>query len=336
MSTLADWEFANIQLLWALVILPLLLVWYIIRSKARVAPLQFSGTTYLGKTRGGRSHLLHVPFVLRLAALGILIVALARPQSKSSWQDVTTEGIDIVIAMDISSSMLARDFEPNRLDAAKEVAIQFIQSRPNDRIGLVVYAGEAFTQCPLTTDHDKLINLFEGVKFGSIQDGTAIGMGLATAVNRLKESDSKSKVVILLTDGQNTAGSIPPITAAEIAANYGIKAYTIGVGTKGQAPMPFQDMFGRITYQMMDVNIDEEMLQNIAKLTNGKYFRATDNEKLGAIYAEIDEMEKTIIEETQYEKKYEEYLPLTLAALSLLIAELLMRKFVLRSAVTDV
>jgi Ca-activated chloride channel homolog len=249
---------------------------------------------------------------------------------------VTTEGIDIVLAIDISSSMLARDFKPNRLEAAKEVAIEFIKERPNDRIGLVIYSGESFTQCPLTTDHDKLINLFEGIKNGMITDGTAIGMGLANAVNRLKESDSKSRVVILLTDGENTAGSIPPITAAEIAATFGVKVYTIGVGTKGQAPMPTQDMFGRIRYQMMDVNIDEETLGQIADLTNGKYFRATDNDKLKEVYSEIDRMEKTVIEEIQYEKKYEEFLPLALIALGLLFGEFLLRKIGLKSLIADV
>jgi len=259
-----------------------------------------------------------------------------RPQSSSSWQDVKTEGIDIVIAMDISGSMLARDFDPDRLEASKNVAAEFIRNRPNDRIGLVVYSGESFTQCPLTTDHDKLINLFDELKNGMIKDGTAIGMGLANAVNRLKDSDAKSKVVILLTDGENNVGSIPPITAAEIAATFGVKVYTIGVGTKGQAPMPVSDMFGRRRYQMMDVNIDEETLEEIADLTGGSYFRATDEKSLAQIYAQIDNMEKTIIEETQYEKKYEEFFPLALAALGLLLLEVLLRRTLFTNAIADV
>jgi len=296
----------------------------------------YSAVALIGTHRGYKTFFIHAAFALRLLALAAIIVGLARPQSSMSWQDVTTEGIDIIMAMDISSSMLARDFEPNRLEAAKEVAIRFIEGRPNDRIGLVVYSGESFTQCPLTTDHEKLINLFKEIKNGMIKDGTAIGMGLTNAVNRLKESTAKSKVIILLTDGENTAGSIPPLTAAEIAATFGVKVYTIGVGTKGQAPMPVQDMFGRIRYQMMDVNIDEESLQKIADLTKGRYFRATDNDKLQEIYAEIDQMEKTVIEEKQYEKKYEEFLPLALLAIGLLVAEYLIRRFLLNSAVTHV
>jgi Ca-activated chloride channel homolog len=331
-----DWEFANVDFLWGLLIILVLVFWYIWKYWGRQVSFGFSAMSLIGKTRGFSSYLVHAAFGLRLIALGLLILAIARPQSSASWQDVTTEGIDIVLAIDISSSMLARDFKPNRLEAAKEVAIEFIKERPNDRIGLVIYSGESFTQCPLTTDHDKLINLFEGIKNGMITDGTAIGMGLANAVNRLKESDSKSRVVILLTDGENTAGSIPPITAAEIAATFGVKVYTIGVGTKGQAPMPTQDMFGRIRYQMMDVNIDEETLGQIADLTNGKYFRATDNDKLKEVYSEIDRMEKTVIEEIQYEKKYEEFLPLALIALGLLFGEFLLRKIGLKSLIADV
>lgn len=330
-----DWQFAHIHFLWALLIIPLLILWYVWDYWKRQSPMGFSATHFFGDL-GFRPILVHVAFGVRLLALSALIVALARPQSSSSWQDITTEGIDIVIALDISSSMLARDFEPNRLDAAKEVAAEFITNRPNDRIGLVVYSGESFTQCPLTTDHDKLINLFEGVEHGMIEDGTAIGMGLANAVNRLKESDAKSRVVILLTDGENTAGAIPPLTAAEIAYTFGIKVYTIGVGTRGKAPFLVPDMFGRKTVQMFDVNIDEETLTAIADKTGGAYFRATNNDALKDIYAEIDQMEKTIIEETQYEKKYEEFLSIALVALGLLLAEYLLRKLILRSAITDV
>lgn len=332
---MADWEFAHIEFLYGLVLLPVLIGWYTYKYWKRQPTFQYATTAFIGGT-SIKSRLVHVPFILRLLAISAIIVGLARPQSSSSWQDVKTEGIDIVLAIDISSSMLARDFEPNRLIAAKEVAIEFIKSRPNDRIGLVVYSGESFTQCPLTTDHDKLINLFQGIKNGMITDGTAIGMGLANAVNRLKDSDAKSKVVVLLTDGENTAGSIPPVTAAEIAATFGVKVYTIGVGTKGQAPMPVPDMFGRVRMQMMDVNIDEESLQKIADLTGGAYFRATDNNKLVEVYSEIDQMEKTIIEETQYEKKYEQFLPLALIALGLLLIELFLRKFYFKSLIADV
>ena len=333
---MSDWEFAHIEFLWALAIVPLLVLWYVLKYWNRQAVIGFSSAQFFAGKTGWKSKMHHVLFALRLLAIGTIIVALARPQSSSSWQDVKTEGIDIVIAFDISSSMLARDFEPNRLEAAKEVAIEFIKNRPDDRIGLVVYSGESFTQCPLTTDHDKLINLFEQLENGMVTDGTAIGMGLANAVNRLKESAAKSKVVILLTDGESNMGSIPPITAAEIAITFGVKVYTIGVGTKGQAPMPVQDMFGRVRYQNMDVNIDEETLTQIAELTNGQYFRATDNASLESIYAEIDALEKTIIEETQYEKKYEEFFPLALIALGLLMMELILRKTLFKSTTSHV
>jgi Ca-activated chloride channel family protein len=333
---MADWEFAHIEFLYALAIIPFLVFWYVWKYWNRQTVMTYSTAGFIGQYSSIKSWFTHAPFVLRILALSAIIIGLARPQSSSSWQDIKTEGIDIVLAVDISSSMLARDFEPNRLEAAKEVAIEFIKSRPNDRIGLVIYSGESFTQCPLTTDHDKLINLFQDIKNGMITDGTAIGMGLANAVNRLKESDAKSKVVVLLTDGENTAGSIPPITAAEIAATFGVKVYTIGVGTIGQAPMPVPDMFGRIRIQMMEVNIDEESLQEIADLTGGTYFRATDNDKLANIYTEIDTMEKTIIEETQYEKKYEQFLPLALIAMGLLLFELMIRKFYLKSLIADV
>ncbi|GAB5538414.1 MAG: VWA domain-containing protein [Salibacteraceae bacterium] len=330
-----NWEFANPEFLYALIILPAIIAWYVLSFRKKHPSLSYSGTGFLTHT-GLKTKLIHVPFSLRILAIGTLIVALSRPQSATSWQDVTTEGIDIVIALDVSGSMLARDFKPDRLEAAKEVGVEFIQSRPTDRIGLVVYAGESFSQCPLTTDHDKLVNLFEGIKHGMIEDGTAIGMGLANAVNRLKESDAKSKVIILLTDGENTAGSIPPVTAAEIAATFGVKVYTIGVGTIGQAPYPAKDMFGRTVMQMYDVKIDEETLQQIAEITNGKYFRATDKDKLQEIYNEIDQLEKTIIEETQYEKKNEEFLPLTLLALGMIILEQFLKRTTLKSALTDV
>lgn len=332
---LTNWEFANINYLWALLVIPILIAHYILRFWKNKPTMSFSNSKWF-ETESYKSWLIHSVFAARLLALTLMIIALARPQSSDSWQNTTSEGIDIVIAMDISSSMLARDFEPNRLEAAKEVGIEFIKNRFNDRIGLTVYSGESFTQCPLTTDHEKLVNLMSELKNGMIKDGTAIGMGLANAVNRLKESNAKSKVVILITDGENTAGNIPPLTAAEIASTFGIRVYTIGVGTKGQAPMPYQDMFGNIRYQMAPVNIDEKTLTEISDITDGKYFRATDIEKFRSIYAEIDSMEKTIIEEIKFEKKYEEFLPLALISLSLLFLEFIVRKTALKSAFTDV
>jgi Ca-activated chloride channel family protein len=262
-----------------------------------------------------------------------LIVALARPQSALSWENSTTEGIDIIISMDISGSMLSEDLKPNRLEAGKAIAVDFVKDRPNDRIGLVVFSGESFTQCPLTIDHDVLVNLFQDVKNGMIADGTAIGMGLATAVNRLKDSEAKSKVIILLTDGSNTTGSIPPVTAAEIAKQMNVRVYTVGVGTKGYAPMPVQTPIG-VQYQKVPVTIDEPTLTKIAKLTGGKYFRATNNEKLKAIYEQIDQLEKAKIAVTQYHKKTERFLPFILFALLMLLIEFALRNTIFKGALT--
>ncbi len=275
----------------------------------------------------------HSGIVLRSLALAALIIALARPQSSLSWQNSTTEGIDIVIASDISGSMLAEDFEPNRMEAGKNIAIDFIKNRPNDRIGLVIFSGESFTQCPLTIDHDVLINLFKDIKNGMIDDGTAIGMGLATAVNRLKESDAKSKVVILLTDGSNNTGSIPPITAAEIAKQFNIRVYTVGLGTKGMAPYPVQTPMG-IQYQRVPVDVDEVTLGKIADITGGKYFRATNNSTLKNIYEQIDKLEKAKIDVTQYHKKTEMFLPLVVITLLLLLLEFVLKNTVLKGALT--
>jgi Ca-activated chloride channel family protein len=254
---------------------------------------------------------------------------LARPQSSDKFQDVSTEGIDIVMAMDISGSMLARDFKPDRLEASKDVATEFISGRPYDRIGLVVFSGESFTQCPLTTDHAVLINLLQEIQSGMIEDGTAIGMGLANAVNRIKDSEAKSKVVILLTDGVNNMGEVAPATAAGIAKTFGIRVYTIGVGTQGMAPYPVQTPFG-IQYQNMPVEIDEAILKEIAQTTGGRYFRATDNNKLIQVYAEIDKLEKSKIDVKQFTRKEEKYLTLALIAFCLLVIEMLVRNTVLR------
>jgi Ca-activated chloride channel family protein len=266
----------------------------------------------------------------RLVALSLLIIALARPQSTTKRQDVSIEGIDIIVGLDISGSMLAQDLKPDRLEAAKNVSQDFFAGRPNDRIGLVVFAGEAFTQCPLTTDHVIIEDMLDDIKSGLIQDGTAIGDGLATAINRLKESQAISKVVILLTDGQNNAGSIAPLSAAEIAKIYGIRIYTIGVGTIGYAPYPVQTPFG-IQYQSMEVNIDEDLLKKVANMTEGKYFRATDNTKLKEVYQEIDRLEKSKIDVTEFRKKHEEYRTLALIAFLLLALESLSRLTIFRS-----
>lgn len=322
MFSLADIEFANPEVFWLWTIIPLLIVWYIYQINRSVPLVRHSDTSRFQTEKiDFKVWLRHYPIVTRSAAFALLIVVLARPQSSLSWEDAVTEGIDIIIALDISGSMLAEDLKPNRLKAAKNVAMDFISDRPNDRIGLVIYSGESFTQCPLTIDHDILKNLFSEIRNGMIEDGTAIGDGLATAVNRLRDSDAKSKVVILLTDGQQTAGSIPPITAAEIAKKFDVRVYTIGVGTIGTAPYPFKTPFGTTQYQNVPVKIDEKTLKSIADITGGQYFRAFDNSKLEEIYQEIDALEKTQIEVTQYRKKNERFLPWAIAAILLLLVE---------------
>ena len=306
---------------WLLGLIPLLAGLYFFFLNRKKPVLHYSSLGVFKEIhKTWRQRLIHLPMVLRLLALSVFIVAMARPQSTSRSQDINSEGIDIVLCIDISGSMLAEDFKPNRIEASKKVALDFIAGRENDRIALVIFSGEAFTQCPLTTDHSVLKNLFKDINSGMLVDGTAIGEGLATAVNRIKESKAKSKVVILLTDGVNNAGSVDPLTAGEIAKKFGIKVYTIGVGTNGFAPYPVKTPFG-IQYQSMEVQIDEDILRQIAQETGGKYFRATDNNKLKQIYDEIDRMEKTIIEVTEFRKKGEEFLPLVLAGLALLLAE---------------
>jgi Ca-activated chloride channel family protein len=325
-------EFANPGFFWLLLLLPVMITWYIWRQEKLQGSLNVSvirGFTLPGKSIIAR--LRHLGIILRCMALVFLIIALARPQSSFSWQNSTTEGIDIIIASDISGSMLAEDFKPNRLEAGKNIAIDFIKERPDDRIGLVIFSGESFTQCPLTIDHDVLVNLFSEVKNGMVDDGTAIGMGLATAVNRLKTSDAKSKVVILLTDGSNNGGAIPPLTAAEIAKQFNIRVYTVGIGTKGSAPYPFQTPMG-VQYQRVPVDIDEGTLSKIAGVTGGKYFRATDNDKLRSIYEQIDQLEKAKIDVTQYHKKTEGYLPFAIIALLLLLIKFALRNTLLKGA----
>ena len=331
---MADITFKNPELLWlGLVLIPMIAYYVFLQSRNR-AEFRFSSVAASqGAEANIKAKLVHLPFVLRMLAVSLLIVVLARPQSTSSWQDVTTEGIDIVMAIDISGSMQAEDLKPNRLEASKKVAKTFIGNRPNDRLGLVIFAGESFTQCPLTTDHSVILNLFNDVKSGILQDGTAIGMGLATSVKRLKDSEAISKVVILLTDGDNNSGSIAPATAAEIAKEFGVRVYTIGVGTRGMAPFPQVDPFGRTRYVDMEVKINEELLTRIAEMTDGKYFRATDNESLEDVYKEIDELERSKIDVTEYRKRKEEFLPFAIAALLLLACEVLLKQTVLRSIV---
>jgi Ca-activated chloride channel family protein len=327
-------EFASPGFFWLLLVIPAMVGWYTLRQKKLYGYLNLS--TIKGFAVPVKSRLpkfRHLAIILRLLALIALIVALARPQTSLSWQNTTTQGIDIVIASDISSSMLAEDFEPNRLEAGKNIAIDFIKNRPNDRIGLVIFSGESFTQCPLTIDHSVLVNLFADVKNGMINDGTAIGMGLATAVNRLKSSEAKSKVIILLTDGANNTGAIPPLTAAEIARQFNVRVYTVGLGTNGYAPYPQQTAMG-IQYQRVKVDIDEPTLTKIAGITGGKYFRATDNEALKNIYEQIDKLEKAKIDVTQYNKKTELFLPLALLAALLLVCEFGFKNTLFKGALT--
>jgi Ca-activated chloride channel homolog len=319
------------QFLWLLILIPLMVAWYVVRQQKASAALRMPGLKQFDKAgKTYRHYLRHMLFGARTLAVALLIIVIARPQSTDRFENSTTEGIDIVLALDISGSMLARDFKPDRLQASKNVATEFISGRRYDRMGLVVFSGESFTQCPLTTDHAVLINLMREVESGMIEDGTAIGMGLATSVNRIKDSEAKSKVIILLTDGVNNRGEIAPVTAAEIAKTYGIRVYTIGVGTQGTAPYPVQTPFG-MQYRDMPVEIDEEILQNIATLTGGRYFRATDNTKLVEVYSEIDKLEKSIIDVRQFSRKEEKYLIPAILAFCLIGLEVLARNTILKT-----
>ncbi len=324
-------RFANPYLLWLLVLLAPMIAYYIYRTLQGGAAIRIS--TIEGVRRAPRTlryWLRHVPFVLRCAAFVLLVVALARPQDVDEQRRSSAEGIDIMLAVDVSGSMLARDFKPDRITAAKEVAGRFIADRYGDRLGLVVFAGEAFTQSPLTTDQSTLQTMLSRIRSGIIEDGTAIGNGLATAINRLRESDAKSKVIILLTDGVNNRGEIAPLMAADIAADMGIKVYTIGVGTRGKAPYPVVDMFGNMSFQPMDVEIDEKTLEGIAERTGGRYFRATDNDKLQSIYDEINQLEKSKVEVTDYTVYHERFLALLLAALGVLLLEFVFSNIILK------
>lgn len=317
--------------LFLLLLLIPIVFWYIWEMRKADASLQVSGTSSLKKQKKStRLYLLHIPFALRVTAILLLSLALARPQLSNRWQKESTEGIDIMMALDISGTMQAEDLRPNRLEAAKAVATDFVVDRPNDNIGLVVFAGESFTQCPLTTDHAVLVNLFKSVKFGMIEDGTAIGLGLANAINRMKDSPTKSKVIILLTDGSNNRGEIDPQTAAEIARTYGIRVYAVGVGSYGQARVPVQTPYGT-QYMMMDSEFDEGTLRNIASTTGGAYFRATDNSSLRSIYEQIDQLEKSKIRVREFSKRTENFAPYIMGALLCLLLEILLRYFALRT-----
>jgi Ca-activated chloride channel family protein len=317
--------------LWLLVLLVPMIAYYIYRTLQGGAAIRISTVEGVRRApRTWRYWLRHAPFVLRIAAFALMTIALARPQGVEEQSRTDAEGIDIMLAIDISGSMLARDFQPDRLTAAKEVAGNFVADRHGDRIGLAVFAGEAFTQSPLTTDKSTLQTLLARVRSGVIEDGTAIGNGLATALNRLRESEAKSKVIILLTDGVNNRGEIAPLMAADIAADMGVKVYTIGVGKRGKAPYPAIDMFGNMTYQMMDVEIDEKTLTEIASRTGGQYFRATDKQKLKAIYDEINLMEKSKVEITNLTIYHEQWVPLLLLALALLVVEFLFSQIILK------
>ncbi len=326
------YRFADPYYLLLFLALPLLVYWYVARQRVqKPGALRYSHVEVVKRsdiTRSGRFR--HILFALRMIALTALIVAFARPQSGVSGENVVTEGIDIVLAMDISSSMLAEDLEPNRLEAAKQVAAQFVEGRRNDRIGLVIFAAQAFTQAPLTLDHQVVTSLLDELTVGMIEDGTAIGMGLATAVKRLTNSDAESRVIILLTDGRNNRGEIDPLTAAQMAQTVGIKVYAIGAGTRGMTRVPVRDAFGGRRYVPMRVEIDEDALKETAQLTNGEYFRATDRESLERIYQEIDKLETTEIE-VQHFTRYGElfHYPLTFG-LALLVLEVTMGHTILR------
>lgn len=331
---MTQYAFENPEWFWALLLVPVFVVWYFFKYRQKSAELKFPGAERLARSsHNWMARLAALPLLLRLLAFVLLVVALARPRtSQESTKTKATEGIDIMMAVDVSTSMKAEDLRPNRLEATKEVASSFVKKQPNDRIGLVVYAGESYTQTPLTSDHKIVLNSLKDLKFGLIEDLTAIGMGLATSVSRLKDSKAKSKVIILLTDGDNNTGEIDPITAAKLAAQFNIRCYTIGVGTKGNARYPVKNpFFGTTQYQMIPVTIDEDLLKEIAELTGGRYFRATDNKKLEQIYKEIGELETTKLQELKFYTYDEKFTTFALWALGLFMLEILLRFTLLRS-----
>jgi len=331
MFNLTNVEFAYPLVLYGLILIPLIVLWYWKRNKKHTPDITYSSLKVFGDLKPTlRERLRHVPFLLRLLALSLLIVGLARPQIYSTGETVYTEGIDIVLVLDISGSMLAEDFKPNRIEAAKNVINDFIDGRVSDRIGLVIFARDSFTQCPLTIDYSVLKNLLKDIISGMVTDGTAIGNAIANGVNRLKDSDAKSKVMILLTDGVNNAGEVDPLSAAQIAETFGVRIYSIGVGSRGEAPYPFNTPFGK-RYQMVPVEIDEELLQQISAQTGGRYFRATNNEKLKEIYREIDQLERNRVEVLSYRSTKELFYSWVGAGLILLLLELgLLRTYLRR------
>lgn len=328
-------EFANKEYFLLLLLLVPYVLWYFLYRKRSEPTMRMSDTfAYQAAPKSWRVRLLSVPMLLRCLTFVLIVCALARPQTHNSWDNRTVEGIDIMLAMDVSTSMLAEDLKPNRLEAAKDVASEFVSGRPSDNIGLTIFAGESFTQCPLTIDHGSLLNLLNNVRTdiaarGLIQDGTAVGMGLANAVSRLKGSKAKSKVVILLTDGSNNMGDISPLTAAQIARSLGIRVYTIGVGTNKVAPYPMP-VAGGVQYVNMPVEIDTKTLSDIAAITEGNFYRATNNRELKQIYRDIDKLEKTKMNVTKFSKRYEAYQPFAIAAVICLLLELLLRNTILR------
>ena len=327
--------FANIEYLFLLLLLIPYIIWYLMRQKRMEPSMQVSTTRmYMNAPKSWKIYFLYAPFLLRIVTFVMIVLVLARPQTTDNWQNTEIEGIDIMLAVDVSTSMLAEDLKPNRIEAAKQVASEFINGRPNDNIGLSIFAGEAFTQCPLTVDHGVLLNLFRNVSCdmvqrGMIDDGTALGMGLANAVSRLKDSKAKSKVIILLTDGVNNMGDISPLTAAEIAKKFGIRVYTIGVGTNGTAPYPMPTYAG-VQYVQVPVELDEKTMTQIAGTTNGNYFRATSNSKLKEVYKEIDKLEKTRLNVKEFSKREEAFAPFALVAFLCLLLEILLRNTVLK------
>ncbi|HRN17133.1 MAG TPA: VWA domain-containing protein [Xylanibacter oryzae] len=328
-------EFANKEYLFLLLLLIPYILWFMLYRKKSEPTMQMSDTyAYRYAPKSWKVRIINLPFFLRVITFVMIILVLARPQTHNSWKHENVEGIDIMLAMDVSTSMLAEDLKPNRIEAAKAVAAEFIAGRPNDNIGLTIFAGEAFTQCPITTDHQSLLNLLQNVRTdiaarGLIQDGTAIGMGLANAVSRLKDSKAKSKVVILLTDGSNNMGDISPMTAAEIAKSLGIRVYTIGVGTNRMAPYPMP-VAGGVQYVNIPVEIDTQTLSDIAATTDADFHRATNTSQLKQIYRSIDKLEKTKLNVKKYSKKYEAYQPFAIVAVLSLLLEILLRVTVLR------
>lgn len=324
--------FANIAILLLFIPLAMYVAWYIMQGRHKTPAMKISTVSLFTKKglKSYKNYLIHVPFVLRVVTMAMIIIVLARPQSTNSWQNTEVEGIDIMLAMDVSTSMLAMDLSPNRLEAAKQVAAEFVNGRPNDNIGLTIFAGESFTQCPLTVDHAVLLNMLNSVKCdivsqGIIEDGTAIGMGIANAVSRLKESKAKSKVIILLTDGSNNKGEISPEAAAEIAKKFGVRVYTIGVGTNGEAPYPYN---GHVIN--VPVEIDETTLNKIATITDGSFYRATSNSKLKEVYEKIDKLERTKLNVKEFSKREEEYAVFAIIAIVALMLELLLRNTILK------